>query len=104
ASLGGHWERSPFAIGRRFPRGELDLLLRGALFEPLRWDRALYLPPLRGRGVVRSGNAWERILRRMLPGLSGVHLVEAGKSLYGAAPALAARPAKRWATVRSAPA
>lgn len=98
ASLWAQLERSAFAIGRPFSRGELDRLLRGALFEPLRWDRALYLPPLRGRGVARSGNAWERILRRMLPGLSGVHLVEAGKSLYGAAPALVARPAKRWAT------
>jgi len=25
---------------------------------------------------------WDRLLRRMAPGLSGVHIVEAGKSLF----------------------
>lgn len=95
-SLWAQLERSPFALGRPFSRGELDRLLRGALFEPLRWDRALYLPPLRGRSLVRSGNAWERILRRLLPGLSGVHLVEAGKSLYGATPVPVGRVKRQW--------
>jgi len=41
----------------------------GALFEPLCWDRALYLPPLRGRSLVRSGNTGSGILRRTMPGL-----------------------------------
>ena len=72
SSLWAQLERSPFALGRPFSRGELDSLLRGALFEPLRWDRALYLPPLHGRRLVRTGNAWERILRRLLPALSGM--------------------------------
>lgn len=96
-------ERSPFALGRPFSRGELDRLLRSALLEPLRWDRALYLPPLRGRSLVRSGNAWERMLRRLLPGLSGVHLVEAGKSFYGATPIMVGRVKHQWAPVREAP-
>jgi hypothetical protein len=74
------------------------------LFEPLRWDRALYLPPLRGRRLVRTGNAWERILRRLLPGLSGVHLVEAGKSFYGATPVLVGKAARQWNPVREVPA
>src|SRR5689334_11969733 len=103
-SLWAQLERSPFALGRPFSRGELDGLLRGALFEPLRWDRALYLPPLRGRSLVRSGNAWERILRRLLPGLSGVHLVEACKSLYGATPVPVGRVRRQWSPVREAPA
>jgi len=104
SSLWAQLERSPFAIGRPFSRGELDRLLRGALFEPLHWDRALYLPPLYGRRLVRSGNTWERMLRRVVPRLSGVHLVEAGKSFYGASPALVGRSTKRWATARDAPA
>ncbi len=85
-------------------RTELDRLLRGALFEPLRWDRALYLPPLRGRSLVRSGNTWERILRRTMPGLSGVHLVEAGKSLYGATPVPVGRVKRQWSQAHQAPA
>ena len=104
ASLWAQLERSPFALGRPFSRGELDRLLRGALFEPLRWDRALYLPPWRGRRLVRTGNAWERMLRRLLPGLSGVHLVEAGKSFYGAAPVMVGKASRRWKPAREAPA
>ncbi len=85
ASLWAQVEASPFACGRPFRRGELDALLRDTLFEPLRWDRALYLPPFRRRSA-RPGLGWERLGRRFLPGVSGVHLVEATKSLYAIAP------------------
>ncbi len=81
-SLWAQIERSPFAQGRPFHRAELDRLLRSAMFEPLHWDRALYGPPLNGRSLVRSGAGWERLGRRLWPGLGGVHLVEAAKSLY----------------------
>jgi len=104
ASLWAQLERSPFAVGRPFSRGELDRLLRGALFEPLAWDRALYVPPFRGRRLARTGTGWERLLRRIFPALSGVHLVEAGKSFYGASPVRVTKPAARWSTARDAPA
>ena len=83
ASLWAQVERSPFACGRPFHKGELDALLRATLFEPLRWDRALYLPPFGGRKLARMSAGWERLGRRLLPGVAGVHLVEAGKSIYG---------------------
>jgi len=82
-SLWAQVEASPFACGRPFHRSELDLLLRDTLFEPLLWDRALYMPPIKGRRLARMGVGWERLLRRFLPGIAGVHLVEASKSLYG---------------------
>ena len=82
ASLWAQLERSPFAHGRPFHRSELDRLLRSTMFEPLRWDRALYGPPLSGRGLVRNGAGWERLGRRLWPGIGGVHLVESAKSLY----------------------
>ncbi|HEY0302902.1 MAG TPA: methyltransferase domain-containing protein [Rhizomicrobium sp.] len=102
ASLWAQLERSPFAVGRPFSRGELDRLLRGALFEPLAWGRALYVPPFHGRRLVRTGTGWDRLLRRLFPGLSGVHVVEAGKTFYGAVlmPALRATP--QW-KAREAP-
>ncbi len=90
-SLWAQVERSPFAQGRPFHRGELDRLLRDAMFEPLTWDRALYVPPLNGRRLARSGVGWERIGRRLWPGMAGVHLVEASKSLYALTPASAIR-------------
>jgi SAM-dependent methyltransferase len=84
ASLWAQLEASPFAHGRPFHRGELDALLRDTLFEPLNWDRALYFPP--ARRFAHFGAGWERIGRRLLPGVAGVHLVESSKSLYGVAP------------------
>jgi len=82
ASLWAQTESSPFAHGRPFHRGELDRLLRGAMFEPLRWDKALYSPPLKSRTLMGSGAGWERIGARLWPRLGGVHLVEAAKSMY----------------------
>ncbi|MGH8121980.1 MAG: class I SAM-dependent methyltransferase, partial [Rudaea sp.] len=57
-SLWAQLERTPFGVGRPFSRGELDRLLRSALFEPVAWDRALYMPPFRGRRLVRTGMGW----------------------------------------------
>ena len=102
-SLWAQLERSPFAVGRPFSRGELDRLLRGALFEPVAWDRALYLPPFRGRRLIRTGAGWDRVLRRLFPALAGVHLVEATKTLYAAPPSAPAKKVPQWQTVRDAP-
>ena len=90
ASLWAQLERSPFAIGRPFRRVELGNLLRQSMFEPLTWDRALCAPPFRSRRMMGTGTTWERIGRRLWPALSGVHLVESGKSLIAAVP----QPAK----------
>lgn len=104
ASLWAQMERSPFACGRPFHRGELTALLSDTLFEPLRWERALYLPPFSGRRLSNIGTGLERIGRRVVPGLAGVHLVEASKSLYGRASIKAipkGKVALRPATLRS---
>lgn len=87
ASLWAQLESSPFACGRPFHRSELAGLLTDTLFEPVRWDRALYLPPFAGRRLATLGNGVENLGRRLFPGISGVHLVEASKSLYGRAAA-----------------
>jgi SAM-dependent methyltransferase len=83
ASLWAQVERSPFGQGRPFSRRELDVLLRGALFEPQAWQRALYAPPI--GALAGSGANWERFGDRFFPGLSGVHIVESHKSLYAPA-------------------
>jgi SAM-dependent methyltransferase len=101
ASLWAQMEASPFACGRPFHRGELTTLLCDTLFEPVRWERALYMPPFSGRRLAGIGTGLERLGRRFLPGLAGVHLVEASKSLYGTA---AARKANRRKEVALRPA
>lgn len=83
ASLWAQVDRSPFGHGRPFSKMELDLILKDALFHPSRWERALYAPPL--TAISRSGAGWEKLGARLFPGLGGVHVVEATKSLYAAA-------------------
>ncbi|MGH6878642.1 MAG: class I SAM-dependent methyltransferase [Rhizomicrobium sp.] len=101
ASLWAQIERSPFAYGRPFSRGQLEKLLRDSLFVPERWDSALYFPPIPSRRLVRSGVAWERLGRACWPRLAGVHIVEATKSLYALAAREKVRARKRvLATVR----
>jgi SAM-dependent methyltransferase len=94
ASLWAQLESSPFACGRPFHRSELASLLTDTLFEPLKWDRALYLPPFAGQRLARFGNGFETLGRRLFPGIAGVHLVEASKSLYGCATRTAPASAK----------
>jgi len=98
ASLWAQLERSPFALGRPFSRGELDRLLRDSLFEPLSFSRALYVPPFHGRRLVRTGAGWDRLMRRLTPGLAGVHIVEAGKTFYGAMPVTVKKSVQQWTT------
>lgn len=94
ASLWAQVERSPFASGRPFNRGQLDRLLRESMFVPERWDTALFFPPSRSRRLARTGNGWERIGRRLWPQLAGVHIVDATKSLYALVPPAKFRAAR----------
>jgi hypothetical protein len=94
-SLWAQVERSPFASGRPYNRGQLDRLLRESMFVPEHWDTALYFPPLRVRRLVRSGFGWERVGRRFWPRLAGVHIVDATKSLYALVPPTKLRAARR---------
>jgi SAM-dependent methyltransferase len=94
-SLWAQVDRSPFAQGRPFSRGQLDRLLRDTMFVPERWDSALHVPPLKSRRLVRTGLAWERTGRGLWPRLAGVHVVEATKSLYAVAPPVPARVRKQ---------
>lgn len=81
----GLWARldtTPFGHGHPYSRGQLRDLLLEALFLPIFWDEALYVPPFGRASLLRSAPAFERIAGRFsLPG-GGVHVVEATKQLY----------------------
>lgn len=82
SSRRGVWSRldtSPFGHGRSFSKAQLSTLLRGGLFEPVAWSRALYVPPIRWGPVLAAAEAWERAGERLWPRLGGVILVEAVK-------------------------
>ena len=97
----GIWARldtTPFGHGRPYSRGQLERLLTDALFTPLEWTSALYMPPLDRQWLVRWATAFERIGARLWPGFAGVIIVEARKELMGAIPKAApARRARRLA-------
>ena len=84
---GGIWarlERTPLGWGQPYSAAQLSRLLRDNMFTPTRSRRALYIPPLRTRALLRSAPAWERIGSRWFPTFGGVVAIEAGKQLYAA--------------------
>ena len=92
----GIWARldtTPFGHGRPYSRGQLERLLNDALFSPLEWTSALFMPPIDRKWLVRWSTAFERVGARLWPGFAGVIIVEARKELMGAIPKAA--PARR---------
>jgi SAM-dependent methyltransferase len=89
AGLWAQTERSPFAYGRPYLRGQLEMLLRESMFAPQRWESALYFPPVKTRRFIGTGAGWERMGQVLWPRFAGVHLVDASKSLFAATPVLA---------------
>jgi SAM-dependent methyltransferase len=86
----GVWARmdtTPFGHGRPYSRGQLERLLTDALFTPVEWSTALYMPPIDRHWLVRWATVFERVGARLWPGFAGVIMVEARKELMGALPA-----------------
>ena len=80
----GVWARldkTPFGHGRPYSRRQLETLLVDALFTPLDWGGALFVPPVGKRVLLRSATAWERVGAGLSPAFSGVIIVEARKEL-----------------------
>jgi SAM-dependent methyltransferase len=79
------WARvdiTPFGHGRPYSRGQVTRLLREALFTPVGWAEALYIPPVQWRWFLRSAVALERFGAAFSMPMNGVHMVEAVKQLY----------------------
>ena len=93
SGLWSRLDRTPFGQGQPFSEGQLDRLLREAMFQPTRHARALYVPPISSRFLMRAAPAWERLGERLVPTFAGVLLVEADKQIY----ALSAEPPRRLA-------
>lgn len=79
-------DATPFGQGQPYSRGQLTRLLRDALFTPLDWAHALYMPPFNWPVLLRSAVAWERLGTILWPAFSGVLIVEATKQVYAATP------------------
>ena len=67
---------------RPFSRSQLRHLLRDAGFSPLTWTACLAAPPIRWIPMTRIAKLIERPMRRVLPQLCGLNIVEAQKLVY----------------------
>jgi SAM-dependent methyltransferase len=85
-SIWARGDTTPFGQGRPYSRRQLDRLLADALFEPIDWSHALYLPPVQTRFVLQSALGLERLGTRLTPSFGGVIIVEARKTVAGALP------------------
>ncbi len=94
----GVWTRSdttPFGQGQPFSRGQITGLMRQALFTPIHWGEALYMPPFQHRIIMQIAPAMERIGAILSLPFAGVHIIEATKQVY--------RPALAKKMVRALP-
>lgn len=85
----GVWARAdttPFGHGQPFSRSQITSLLREALFTPVGWDEALYVPPVPRAWFLRTAVAWERVGHSVSAPFAGVHIVEATKQVYKPVP------------------
>jgi SAM-dependent methyltransferase len=85
----GPWTRmdtTPFGQGRPFSRTQLVSLLREALFTPIGWHEALWMPPFQRKWLMRAAPAWERIGASLSLPFYGVHIVEATKQVWRPVP------------------
>ena len=73
-------EHVPFGHGRPYSSRQLCQLLKTHGFVPKRTYRAVCLPPLHNRAMMRFATTIERLGQRWWPALGGVLLVEARKS------------------------
>jgi SAM-dependent methyltransferase len=83
-SLWAQIDRTPFGQGHPFTQAQIQRLLRGSMFTPVGTVRALYMPPMKLRPMIRTAGAWERAGARLFPRIGGVMIIEAAKQLYGA--------------------
>ncbi len=81
-SVWARLDTTPFGNGSPFSRGQVVRLLREALFTPVGWDEALYMPPISSEWLLRTAVPWERVGARLSLPFAGVHVVEATKQLY----------------------
>ncbi len=66
-SRSGVWaqmDTTPFGHGQPFSRGQIMNLMRSALFTPVHWGEALYVPPVRRWFLLKTARSWDRVAAR----------------------------------------
>jgi SAM-dependent methyltransferase len=98
-SIWARFEHTPFGNGHPYSANQINRILRGSMFTPMRSAVCLYIPPTRRRFWLSTAPAWENIGARWFSPLGGVTLVEATKQIYGGVPVGAPARVRRYVTV-----
>lgn len=75
-------EQTPFSTGHPYSRRQIESTLKQNMFMPLSCKKALFMPPTRSRGMLKTATAWEHISERWFNQLPGVYICEASKKIY----------------------
>lgn len=82
SGLWARLDRTPFGHGRPYSRAQLGELMREALFSPVFWAEALYIPPFQRKTWLHAAAISEEIGTALSLPWGGVLIVEATKLLY----------------------
>lgn len=85
----GFWARaewSPFGQGVPYSLNQLREILRENAFVYERNKPVLFVPPWRRRTIIGAAETFEKIGPYMMPGMAGLHMIEASKQLYAIDP------------------
>jgi SAM-dependent methyltransferase len=82
SGLWARLDRTPFGHGRPYSRIQLGELLRNALFSPVYWTEAVYIPPFQHKTLLHAASLAEKIGEAVSLPWGGVLIVEAIKLLY----------------------
>jgi SAM-dependent methyltransferase len=102
-SIWTHLDRTPFGCGHPYSRGQLNALLREAMFTPLTSGPAVLVPPGRSRLSLAFARLVEALAGGRLSGIAAILMATAAKEIYGVTPVGKAAPAVSFAEVVSGP-
>lgn len=90
-----HLEGTPFGHGRPYSAGQLRRLAQAHMFSPGPESELLFVPPVPWRPVLRTARAWDAVGRAICPGLAGLLVLEAEKSVFAPMAVAGLSPARR---------
>ena len=76
------FDSNPFGFGRPYSPNQLVRLLDDNLFTTIKRNTALYMPPVKVRGMNSLSKGWEIFGRNTFPNHGGVISIEAEKQIY----------------------
>lgn len=100
--LWAHTEATPFGQGRPYSAAQLGELCRLQMFLPRRREEILFVPPFPWRPLLHGARAWDAVGRALCPGLAGLLVQEAEKSVLAPLAGGQAAPVRRTVLVEEA--